>query len=133
MARVLIVDDQLPVRTALKALLEHEGYTVIAAEGGASALGAIEAFAFDVVIVDLIMPGMDGLDIIRIFRESAPRVPIIAMSGYAFHGGSSDLDFFRMALDLGAACCVQKPIKPRDLINTIETCRASWSGAMKVA
>jgi CheY-like chemotaxis protein len=133
MARILVVDDQTPVRNALKALLEHEGHTVIAAEGGASAMTAIEAFAFDVVIVDLIMPGMDGLDTIRIFRDSAPRVPIIAMSGYAFRGGSSDLDFFRMALDLGAACCLQKPIKPRDLLKAIETCRAEWSGGLKVA
>jgi CheY-like chemotaxis protein len=128
MARILVVDDQTAVRNALKAMLEQHGYTVIVAKGGHAALCATEAFAFDVVIVDLIMPGMDGLDTIRIFRESAPRVPIIAMSGYAFRGGSSEKDFFRMALDLGAACCLQKPIRPHDLIDAIETSRASWSG-----
>jgi CheY-like chemotaxis protein len=128
MARILVVDDQTAVRNAIKAMLEHHGYTVILAEGGRAALGAIEAFAFDAVVVDLIMPGMDGLETIKIFRDSAPRVPIIAMSGYAFRGGSSDRDFFRMALDLGAACCLQKPFRPRDLVDAIETCRASWSG-----
>jgi CheY-like chemotaxis protein len=125
MARILVIDDQLPVRNAIKVALEHEGHTVIAAEGGSAGLNAIEAFAFDVVIVDLIMPGMDGLDSIRTFRENAPRVPVIAMSGYAFRGGSSDRDYFRMAIDLGASCCLQKPIRPRDLIEAVETCCAS--------
>jgi CheY-like chemotaxis protein len=130
MARILVVDDQMPVRTAIKAMLESQGHTVIAAEGGSTGLSAIEAFAFDLVIVDLIMPGMDGLDSIRIFRESAPRVPIVAISGYSFSGGSSDRDFFRMALDLGAACCLQKPIRPPELIAAVET----WCGrAQKVA
>jgi CheY-like chemotaxis protein len=128
MARILVVDDQTAVRDTLKAILEHHGYTVIVAEGGRAALCATEAFAFDVVIIDLIMPGMDGLDTIKIFRESAPRVPIIAMSGYAFRSGSSEKDFFRMATDLGAACCLQKPIRSHDLIEAIETCRAAWSG-----
>jgi CheY-like chemotaxis protein len=125
MARILVVDDQLPVRNAIKVALEHEGHTVIVAEGGSAGLNAIEAFAFDLVIVDLIMPGMDGLESIRTFRENAPRVPVIAMSGYAFHGGSSDRDYFRMALELGASRCLQKPIRPRDLVEAVEAFCAS--------
>jgi CheY-like chemotaxis protein len=128
MARILVIDDQTSVRGAIRALLEHEGHTVVAAECGHNAVSAIEAFAFDVVIVDIIMPGLDGLDTIKILRDSAPTVPVIAMSGYAFRGGSSDLDFFRMASELGATCCLQKPFRPRQLIDAIETCRASRSG-----
>jgi CheY-like chemotaxis protein len=134
MARILVVDDQASVCAAIRALLESKGYTVVVAEGGHKAAHAIEAFAFDVMLVDIIMPGLNGLDSIKLFRDSAPGVPIIAMSGYAFHGGSSDLDFFQMATDLGAACCLQKPFKPQDLIDAIGTCLASRSGgASKVA
>jgi CheY-like chemotaxis protein len=125
MARILVVDDQRVVRAAISAMLESKGHTVVVAEGGHTAAGAIEAFAFDVALVDIIMPGLNGLDTIRLFRESAPDVPIIAMSGYAFHGGSSDMDFFRMATDLGAACCLQKPFKPQELISAIERCLAA--------
>jgi CheY-like chemotaxis protein len=124
MARILVIDDQTSVRSAIRALLEYEGHTVVAAECGHNAVSAIEAFAFDVVLVDIIMPELDGLDTIKILRDSAPAVPIIAMSGYSFRGGSSDLDFFRMASDLGASCCLQKPFRPRQLIDAIESCLA---------
>jgi CheY-like chemotaxis protein len=134
MARILVVDDQKAIRTAIRAMLEHKGHTVVVAEGGHHAAGAIEAFAFDVALVDIIMPGLDGLDTIKMFGESAPAVPIIAMSGYAFHGGSSDLDFFRMARELGATCCLQKPFKPHELTGAIEACLAASSGkASRVA
>jgi DNA-binding response OmpR family regulator len=54
-------------------------------------------------------------------------VPIIAMSGYSFRGGSSDLDFFGMASELGASCCLQKPFRPRELMDAIEGCLRSKS------
>ena len=134
MARILVIDDQPSVSAAIRALLEFEGHTVVVAECGHNAVSAIEAFAFDLVMVDIIMPGLDGLDTIKILRDSAPNVPIIAMSGYAFHGGSSDLDFFGMASKLGANCCLQKPFRPRELIDALETCRVSRSrGPAKVA
>jgi CheY-like chemotaxis protein len=134
MARILVIDDQTSVRGAIRALLECEGHAVVAAECGHNAVSAIEAFAFDVVIVDIIMPGLDGLGTIKILRDGAPNVPIIAMSGYAFRGGSSDLDFFQMASELGATCCLQKPFRPRQLIDAIEICRVARSGgAAKVA
>jgi CheY-like chemotaxis protein len=134
MARILVIDDQPSVSAAIQALLEHHGHTAVVAECGHNAVSAIEAFSFDVAMVDIIMPGLDGLDTIKMLRGNTPNVPIIAMSGYAFHGGSSDLDFFGMASKLGATCCLQKPFKPRELIEAIETCLASPSGgAAKVA
>src|SRR5262245_43673586 len=121
MARILVIDDQPEVRSAIRAMLEHAGHTVVAAECGHNAVGAIEAFAFDLVLVDIIMPGLNGLDTIKILRDSAPNVPIIAMSGYSFRGGSSDLDFFGMAQELGAGCCLQKPFRPRELMDAVES------------
>src|SRR5262245_22494554 len=122
MARILVVDDQVGVRAAIRAMLENKGHTVVVAEGGHTAAGAIEAFAFDVALVDIIMPGLNGLDTIKLFRESAPDVPIIAMTGYAFQGGSSDRDLLQVATELGAACCLQKPFKPQELVSAIERC-----------
>ena len=127
MARILVIDDQTSVRNAIRAMLEQAGHTVVAAECGHKAASAIEAFAFDLVLVDIIMPGLDGLDTIKILHDSAPGVPIIAMSGYSFRGGSSDLDYFHMASELGASCCLQKPFRPRQLMDAIESCLSSRS------
>jgi CheY-like chemotaxis protein len=102
----------------------------VVAEGGHAAVRAIEAFSFDVLLVDIFMPGMDGLETIKVFRENAPDVPIIAMSGYAVRGESMP-DFFHTALGLGAAQCLCKPFKGGELINAIEAVRIA--GAAKVA
>jgi CheY-like chemotaxis protein len=128
MARILVVDDDISIRLAVRMILENAGHTVVVAEGGHAAVSAIEAFSFDVLVVDIFMPGMDGLETIKIFRENAPEVPIIAMSGYAVRGEPMP-DFFRKALDLGAALCLYKPFRNRELINAIDTCR-SGGGAM---
>ena len=83
MERILVVDDEQPVRDTLGLLLRQEGFRVVVAECGHTAVSAIEAFTFDVVLVDIVMPGIDGLETIAILRQDAPDVSIIAMSGYA--------------------------------------------------
>jgi CheY-like chemotaxis protein len=123
--RILVVDDEQPVRDALAMLLRHEGYNVVVAEGGHTAVDAIEVFTFDFLIVDIFMPGMNGLETIRVFRTAAPEVPIIAMSGYASGSGFVDTDFFRTAMDYGATCCMRKPFNREQLLDAIAFCRAS--------
>jgi CheY-like chemotaxis protein len=127
MDRVLVVDDERPVRDALSALLRQEDYRVVAAESGHVAVEAIEAFTFDFIIVDIFMPEMNGLETIKIFRNNAPRVPIIAMSGYAAGSGFVDNDFFRTAMEFGATCCLRKPFTREQLLDAIMFCRASKS------
>ena len=123
--RILVVDDEQPVRDTLAALLRQEGYNVVVAEGGHSAVEAIEVFTFDLVIVDIFMPGMNGLETIKVFRAGAPHVPIVAMSGYASGSGFVDTDFFRTAMDYGATCCLRKPFVREQLLDAIAFCRAS--------
>ena len=123
--RILVVDDEKPVRETLAALLRHEGYNVVVAECGHSAVEAIEVFTFDVVIVDIFMPGMNGLETIKVFRTDAPDVPIITMSGYASGSGFVDTDFFRTAMDYGATCCLRKPFSREQLLDAIAFCLAS--------
>jgi len=127
MDRILVVDDEKSVREALAALLRHEGYRVVVAENGHVAVEAIEAFTFDFIIVDIFMPGMNGLETIKVFRESAPNVPIIAMSGYASGSGFVDNDFFHTAMEFGATCCLRKPFVREQLLDAIAFCRASKS------
>lgn len=125
MERILVVDDEKPVRDAMCLLLKSEGYRVVVAESGHTAVEAIEAFTFDIMIVDIFMPGMNGLETIKVFRRDAPDVPIIAMSGYASGSGFVDTDFFRTAMEFGATCCLRKPFGREQLLDAIAFCRAS--------
>jgi CheY-like chemotaxis protein len=125
MLRILVVDDERPVREAMALLLKHEGYRVVAAECGHTAVSAIEAFTFDLVIVDIFMPGMTGLETIDILRQDAPEVPIIVMSGYPAGSGATGTDFFREAVDRGATCCLRKPFTREQLIDAITFCRVT--------
>src|SRR2546423_15669452 len=104
MPRVLVVDDDKAVRTVIKTVLELEGFDVVVAEDGRSGIAAIQSYSFDVVIVDIFMPGMDGLETIRVFNKYAPSVPVIAISGFLFRDSSIPApDFLSMATKLGAA------------------------------
>ncbi len=125
MERILVVDDEKPVREAVGLLLRSEGFRVVVAECGHTAVGAIEAFTFDVVIVDIVMPGIDGLETIPILRHDAPDTSIIAMSGYAAGSGLAEDDFFRVAMERGATCCLAKPFTREQLLDAIEFCRLS--------
>ncbi len=123
MARILVVDDDVMTRRAVLNTLQRAGHTVVLAECGHRGADAIEAFAFDVALVDIFQPDMDGLATIRTFRQSAPTLPIIVMSGYVFRGASGPApDFFRMAVDLGAATCLHKPFKPAALLRALNLC-----------
>jgi CheY-like chemotaxis protein len=125
--RILVVDDEQPVREALAALLRQNGYRCVVAESGHVAVEAIEAFTFDFIIVDIFMPEMNGLETIKVFRNNAPRVPIIAMSGYAAGSGFVDNDFFQTAMEFGATCCLRKPFSREQVLDAVEFCRASKS------
>jgi CheY-like chemotaxis protein len=122
MARILVIDDEVLVRNTIQLILRHRGHHVVAAECGQRGVEAIEAYAFDAVIVDIFMPGMDGFQTMRILHRSAPKTAIIAMSGYAFHEVAGPApDFLKMACDLGAACCLRKPLKGWEIIKAVET------------
>ena len=125
MPRVLVVDDDLLVGEAIQTCLQAEGFEVTVADGGEAGLGALEAESFDVMLVDIFMPHMRGFESIRIFHERAPRIPLVAMSGYAFANLDSPApDFLRMALDLGAMRCLRKPFTPVALLTIINECLA---------
>ena len=123
MSRILVVDDDSMIRLVVKSILERQSHSVVLAECGHEGAEAIEAYAFDIAIVDIFMPDMNGIETIKVFRRSAPKLPIIVMSGYAFRDANGPTtDFFRMALDLGATECLHKPFTPSQLLQAVQVC-----------
>jgi CheY-like chemotaxis protein len=123
MGRILVVDDDPLSCTAIRTWLEAENFEVVVTGGGRAGLNALERATFDVLIVDIFTPEMDGLESIRIFHRHAPKMPIIAISGMTFreHHGPAP-DFLSMSTSLGAAYCLHKPFDPKDLLQAIGQC-----------
>jgi CheY-like chemotaxis protein len=96
---------------------------VLVADSGPAGIEHLETFAVDLAIVDIFMPDMDGLQIVRRFSRAIPRVPVIAMSGYLPAGRHPTApDFLSMAGRLGAAFCLRKPCPPDRLIAAMAAC-----------
>jgi DNA-binding response OmpR family regulator len=111
-SRVLVVDDDQRVRTVVSWQLEADGFTVTEAGDGAAALDQIARDRPDLVVLDLSLPGVGGLDVLRRVREaegSAPPLPVIVLSGR-----SGDTDRI-IGLDLGADDYLVKPFSPGEL------------------
>lgn len=129
MRRILIIDDDAEIRSALKLVLELEGFAVALAANGEAGLAAVDAQHVDLVIADIFMPGMDGLETVRAFRKRQSTIPIIAMSGLTFQrmprlGRLPSPDFLTTAIEFGATCALHKPFKPDELMRAISACLA---------
>jgi DNA-binding response OmpR family regulator len=121
--RILVIDDDDTVANAIKAVLMRSGFEVITAPGGKSALKAVEVYAFDLVIVDMVMEEMDGLETVRLLHEVAPKVPVVAVSGFMFKPSvPATADFLGLAAKLGIAYCLHKPFRPDELIAAVKAC-----------
>jgi|SRR5579862_2849235 len=115
-ARVLVIDDQLHVRAAIVAVLKSLGFEVVAVESGRLGLGELGKSSFDLAMVDIYMPEMDGVQIIKAMRACAPNLPVIAMSGVMFRtSGRSVLNVLPMAPGLFGVTCLRKPFRPKEL------------------
>ncbi len=120
MSRVLVIDDQKFVRDTISLILKAKGFEVIEADSGTLGLKKLETFDFNLAIVDIYLPGIDGVKVIKQIRERVPELPIIAMSGVQLN--SSDrtaLDFFSMLPALSTIACLKKPFRPKDLTEAI--------------
>jgi CheY-like chemotaxis protein len=120
MARILVIDDDGAVLTTVRILLERDGHTVEAAANSRTGLKLFETQKFDLLIVDIFMPGMDGFETMNLVRQSRPEVPIIVMSGHRFQSGTERApDFLYMATKLGAISSLQKPFRPHGLLTAV--------------
>jgi DNA-binding response OmpR family regulator len=126
MAKILVIDDDNAVRSVLMILLEQWGHRVVTARDGRSGLAAAERDRFDLLIIDIFMPEMDGFETIRLVRQSKPTLPIIVISGGSRH--ASEPDFLAMARKLGAIESLHKPFRPDALSAAIEACLGPDAG-----
>lgn len=110
--RILLLDDEPELRSTLRDRLILEGYDVQTAPDGRRGLKLYQENPVDLVITDVLMPEMDGLEVIRVLCGTPAPPLIIAMSG----GGSRDLDFLVEATEFGATRTLSKPFRLDDLI-----------------
>ncbi|MEB8338403.1 response regulator transcription factor [Streptomyces endophyticus] len=113
-ARVLVVDDDPTVAEVVAGYLDRAGYRVDRADDGPSALARAAAHRPDLVVLDLMLPGMDGLEVCRRMRERGP-VPVIMLTA------RGDEDDRILGLEVGADDYVTKPFSPRELVLRVES------------
>ncbi|AWU97951.1 response regulator [Azospirillum ramasamyi] len=113
--RVLVVDDEPPIRRFLRTSLSAQGYDIIEAEDGSKAIEDVRRRSPDLLVLDLGLPGIDGLEVIRRLRGSGVTLPIIVLSSRVDEAGKVE------ALDLGADDYVTKPFGVEELLARIRT------------
>ena len=101
--KILVVDDDPEVRMATRDFLSSKGYEVVVAEGGREALRLLDASPPDVVLLDVAMPDMDGMEILKRIVATHPTMPVIMVTANA------DIEITSKVLQLGAADYVPKP------------------------
>lgn len=117
MTRILVIDDNSGIRQLLRATLEDTGYEVVEADNGRTGLERLDEETFSVIVCDIMMPEMDGLEAIREIREKHGQTKIVAISGGGTFGQTH---FLKMAETLGADRHLRKPFEPDDLVATIQ-------------
>ena len=114
MATILLIDDEESVRSLFQVALERAGYRVLTAENGNHGLRLLEHQEVDLALVDIFMPGMDGLEVIELLHMTRPACKIIAISG-----GSGDWDYLDAAKYLGAHDTLKKPFSLQALLDAV--------------
>jgi DNA-binding response OmpR family regulator len=118
--RILVIDDQAHVRAALAVALRANGFDVLVVEDANSGLREFEAAHFDLAIVDVYMPDVDGVKLIKLLRDRSPGLPIIAMSGVVLNESQrTALEFLPRLPGLSDIVCLQKPFRPPELLKAI--------------
>src|SRR5580704_8952807 len=119
MSRVLVVDDDASLRFTLEAVLSDAGFVVEACESGAAGLAGFEARGADVVLTDLAMPGMDGMQVLERLRANDPSVPVMMLTAH----GSERVAV--AAIKSGAFDYIPKPFDPDELVLAVRRA-AEW-------
>jgi DNA-binding NtrC family response regulator len=112
--KILVVDDESIVGKRLKPALEKVGYQVDVCESGRAAISRLDATTFDIVVCDVRMDEIDGLQVLQHVIAKSPRTKVIIITGYA------TVEMAREALIKGAFDFIAKPFKPSDLRKIIE-------------
>jgi CheY-like chemotaxis protein len=127
MPSVLLIDDDVDVRDAVKKVLIRSGYDVAAVSSAEDGINEASSRGFDVVITDIIMPGMNGVDAIKKIRKILPKVRILAISGGGNFGPSAfkpeaitTTAYLQAAAEAGADGILTKPFEKKELIERLD-------------
>lgn len=113
--KILIIDDEQILRQTLARILQHAGFEVTTAENGEQGLAFLETTGFDLVYMDIRMPGLAGLDALKIIHASQPDLPVVLFTA------QPDVNSAVEALRLGATDYLLKPLKPEVIIEKTRT------------
>jgi len=111
--KVLVIDDEATIRRAVRLACEKEGYAVSESESGVDALGKVESFRPDIILLDLMLPDISGFDVCRDLRRAGSKVPIVILSAK-----TEEIDVV-VGLEIGADDYIVKPFRPRELLARI--------------
>jgi len=107
--RILVIDDEKSVAEGIALALTSDGYEVETVLSGEDALIRTVAARYDLIICDLMMPGLSGLDLLKSLREYRPYTPVLMITGYPTHRTAEE------SLKMGACAYVTKPFTPADI------------------
>jgi DNA-binding NtrC family response regulator len=108
--RILVIDDEDIVLMSCKRALASEGYDVMTVKSGIDGLKLLEDNTFDLVLTDLKMPDIDGIEVLRIVKEKWPHIKVIIMTGY------QTVETAVKAIKLGAFDYIEKPFTPEQIL-----------------
>ncbi|MBI9077756.1 MAG: response regulator [Desulfatibacillum sp.] len=111
---VLVADDERVVREGCRRILEAEGYQVLIAKDGAEAMGVLEANPVDLVLADLKMPGIGGLELLAWIKKNHPGLPAIVITGH----GSRQLE--SQCEEAGALGLISKPFMTKEVVDAVK-------------
>ncbi|SHE56509.1 Response regulator receiver domain-containing protein [Marinitoga hydrogenitolerans DSM 16785] len=114
MGKILVVDDDNVIRNVLKKFLEQANYEVDLAEGGIKAIEMIKNTEYDVILLDIIMEDLDGIEVLRKAKKLSPLTTVIMMTAY------SSPDYVLHALTLGATDFIEKPFEPEQMLQIVK-------------
>ena len=123
--RILVVEDEPMVAEVVERYLRRDGHAVTRVADGNAAIAAFEAFSPDLVVLDLMLPGIDGMDVCRRIRARS-QVPIIMLTAR-----SDEVDKL-VGLEIGADDYVTKPFSPRELAARVKTVLKRWQPQMRM-
>src|SRR3990172_1207249 len=114
MPKILIVDDEPDMRLAVKNVLKLRGYDVFEAGDGPSALETLTKEDINLILLDVRLPGMDGIEVLEKARKIKSEVPVVMISGYGHIQSAVDV------MKLGASEYLQKPFENAQLVHTVQ-------------
>jgi DNA-binding NtrC family response regulator len=117
MSTILIIDDDDAIRSMLGRALQFAGHEVLEAKTGCDAEKMVASRPPDLVVTDIIMPDMDGLEFIFHLRQVRPEIPVIAISG---GGRIPGRQYLEMARSAGASVTIEKPLELEQLLRAID-------------